>query len=367
MSQPSETRSRISMAAPDISERAIDRVRAVLESGYLADGEAVRAFEEEFADYCDADHAVAVANGTAALHAALVAAGIGEGDTVVTTPFSFVATANAVRLCGAEPVFADVDPETLNLDPEAVRRTAARVGHVDAVLPVHLYGLSAAVDELAAVADEHDAVLVEDAAQAHGARYRGRRVGSIGDVGTFSFYPTKNMTTGEGGMVVTDDEAIAERARRFVNHGREGSDEHVSLGHNFRLPNVAAAIGRTQLERLPAFVRARRENAARLTDVVRETSLSAPPDPPARRHAYHQYTLRTDRRDALVEHLDRRGVDASVYYPTPIHEQPAYNGWRVDAPVAERAAETVLSVPVHPQLSPAEVERVADVLGSFDA
>lgn len=364
MSKPRESQSRIPIAAPEISERARERVDSVLESGSLAAGEEVRAFENQFADYCGVDHAVAVANGTVALQTALVASGIGDGDRVVTTPLSFVATANAVRFCGATPVFADVDPETLNLDPDAVRETAAD-GDVDAILPVHLYGLPAAMDELAAIADVHDAVLIEDAAQAHGAKYRGDHVGTIGDVGTFSFYPTKNMTTGEGGMVVTDDETVADRARRFVNHGRDGSGEHASLGHNFRLTNVAAAIGQTQLELLPFFVRARRANASRLTEGAREGGLDVLSDPPDRRHAYHQYTVRTDDRDALIAHLDESGIDTSVYYPTPIHEQPAYDGWDPEVPVAERATETVLSVPVHPQLSPTDVVRVADALGSF--
>lgn len=365
MSQRRQQQSRIPIAAPDISARAKECVQTVLDSGALAAGEEVQVFEEAFANYCEVDHAVATANGTAALHAGLVAAGIGSGDRVLTTPLSFVATANAVRFCGARPVFADVDPETLNLDPVAVRDRVAD-SDVDAILPVHLYGFPAAMDELAAIAETHDAVLVEDAAQAHGARYRGEHVGSIGDVGTFSFYPTKNMTTGEGGMIVTDDPEIARRARRFVDHGRQGSDVHGSLGHNFRLTNIAAVIGQTQLERLPSFVRSRRANAARLTEAARESDLVVPPAHQARRHAYHQYTVRTDDRDALAAHLDERGVDTSIYYPTPIHEQPAYDEWSVDLPVAEQATERVLSVPVHSELSPTETLRVADALASFD-
>ena len=366
MSQQRNSQSRIPIAAPVVSERAKQSVEGVLESGSLAAGGEVKAFESEFAEYCGTDHAIAVANGTAALHTALVAAGIGDGDRVITTPLSFVATANAIRFAGGTPVFADVDPETLNLDPDAVRETVADRG-VDAILPVHLYGLPAAMDELQTIADANDAVLIEDAAQAHGARYRGESVGSLGDVGAFSFYPTKNMTTGEGGMVVTDDAEIADRARRFINHGRSGHDEHTSLGHNFRLTDIAAAIGRSQLELLPSFVRARRANASRLTAVASESDLSVPPDPPDGRHAYHQYTVQTRDRDALVTHLDEFGIETSVYYPTPIHEQPAYDDWNPAVPVAEHAAETVLSIPVHPQLSPADVQRITDAIESFDS
>lgn len=366
MSQQRNSQSRIPIAAPVVSERAKQSVEGVLESGSLAAGGEVEAFENEFAEYCGTDHAIAVANGTAALHTALVAAGIGDGDRVLTTPMSFVATANAIRFAGGTPVFADVGPETLNLDPDAVRETVAD-RDVDAILPVHLYGLPAAMDELQTIADANDAVLIEDAAQAHGARYRGESVGSLGDVGAFSFYPTKNMTTGEGGMVVTDDAKIADRARQFINHGRSGHDEHTSLGHNFRLTDIAATIGRCQLELLPSFVRARRSNASRLTSAASGSDLTVPPEPPERRHAYHQYTVQTRDRDALVAHLDEFGIDTSVYYPTPIHEQPAYDDWNRAVPVAERAAETVLSIPVHPQLSPADIERVTDAIESFNA
>jgi len=358
--------SRIPIADPAVGEREAERVAEVLHSGALADGEVVRAFEEEFATYCHADRAVATSNGTTALHAALAACGIGEGDIVVTTPFSFVATANAVRFCGARPVFADVDPETCNLDPAAVRETIREAGEVDAILPVHLYGLPAEMGELAAIADEHDAALVEDAAQAHGASIDGDRVGSFGDAAAFSFYPTKNMTTGEGGMVVTDRTDVAERAARFVNHGRDGNYRHVELGHNFRMTNLAAAIGRVQLKRLGRFVRARRDAAARLTDALADSEIQTPPDPDGVTHAYHQYTVTVPDRDRLAAHLDDRGVDTGVYYPTPIHEQPAYEGVDADCPVAERAADRVLSVPVHPGLSDGDIDRVAAALASYE-
>jgi dTDP-4-amino-4,6-dideoxygalactose transaminase len=355
----------IDVASPSVGERELAAVREVVESGHLADGPEVRAFEREFADAVGAGHAVATSNGTTALHAALHALGIGEGDRVVTTPFSFVATANAIRFCGAEPVFADVDPRTCNLDPAAVERVVHREP-VDAILAVHLYGLPAGMDRLRRLADRHSLLLVEDAAQAHGATYRGESVGSLGDAAAFSFYPTKNMTTGEGGMVTTDDEAVAARAARFVNHGRSDAATHEALGHNFRLTSVAAAIGRVQLERLPAFLEARRANAQRLDEAVAETPLVGPPDPSGVRHAYHQYTVRSDDRERLQRHLEDAGVGTGVYYPTPIHEQPAYDHVDASLPVAERLAEEVLSVPVHPALDERDLETVADALGGYE-
>ncbi|MFC7236105.1 DegT/DnrJ/EryC1/StrS family aminotransferase [Halosegnis marinus] len=356
----SEERPRVPIAAPDVGERARENVERVLASGSLAAGEEVEAFESTFAATHGVDHAVAVSNGTAALHVALHALGIGPGDTVVTTPFTFVATANAVRLCGATPVFADVDERTLNLDPDAAER-AVREHDADALLVVHLYGLPARTDRFADIADDHDLALVEDAAQAHGAGVGGKPAGTVGDAGCFSFYPTKNMTTGEGGMVVTDRDDVAERARRFRNHGRAtggSSYEHVEVGHNFRMTDVAAALGRAQLDRLPRFVQARREHAAALTAALADTPLTLPPVRTGRRHAYHQYTVRTDDRDALREALDARGIDTGVYYPTPVHRQPAYDGWDGSYPNAERAAEEVLSLPVHPRLSGTDIDRV---------
>ncbi|MFC7134029.1 MULTISPECIES: DegT/DnrJ/EryC1/StrS family aminotransferase [Salinibaculum] len=356
----------VAIADPWVGDEEKAAVERVLDSGQLAHGDEVAAFESEFADYCDCEHGLATANGTAALHAALEGLGIGPGDTVVTTPFTFIATANAVRLVGAEPVFADTDPETYNIDPEAVRaRIRAADGDVDAILAVHLYGHPAPLSELAAIADEYDAALVEDCAQAHGARHEGRPVGSVGDVGCFSFYPTKNMTTGEGGMVVTDRDDVHERAGQFVDHGRDGHSGHVRVGHNLRLPDLAAAIGRVQLRRLPEFVEKRRENARRLTEAIEEADIEAPTERSGVRHAYHQYTVRSDRRDELADRLAEFGVDTAVYYPKAVHKEPAYDEFDPEAPVAERAAETVLSLPVHPRLSRRDVDAIVTALGSL--
>jgi len=351
---------RVPIADPAIGDAERERLLDALESGQLADGPEVRAFESAFADYCGADRGVATANGTAALHAALHAVGVEPGDVVVTSPFSFVASANAIRFAGGEPVFADVREETFTLDPDGVERTIrARDGEVDAILAVHLYGLPAAMDRLREIADDYGIPLVEDAAQAHGAEFDGRPVGSLGDVAAFSFYPTKNMTTGEGGMITTDDAEIARAAERFVNHGRAADGyEHVEVGHNFRMTSTAAAIGRAQLEKLPEFVEARRRNAALLDEALADAGVATPSEPDRRRHAYHQYTVRCSDREAVAAALDERGVDTGVYYPTPIHEQPAYDGVSAAAPVAERLADEVLSLPVHPGVDEADVERI---------
>jgi len=354
----------VPIADPSVGTAERERLESVLDSGQLADGSEVRAFESAFAEHCDAERAVATANGTAALHAALRAVGVGDESTVVTTPLSFVATANAIRFTGATPVFADVDPETYNLDPEAVEAAVrSEGGDVDAILAVHLYGLPADLGRLREIADAHDAALVEDAAQAHGATYDGRPVGAIGDAGCFSFYPTKNMTTGEGGMVTTDSADVADRVRRFIDHGRgDGAYEHATLGHNFRMTNLAAAIGRAQLEKLPEFVERRRSNAARLTDRLAETPVTTPTEPADRRHAYHQYTVRTGERERLRHALEEAGIESGVYYPTALHELESYSDIDASAPVAERATGEVLSLPVHPTVSASDIEAIAETV-----
>ena len=365
----------IPIADPQLGEHEKERVAEIIDSGQLTDGPEVRAFEEEFADFCGASHGVATTNGTTALHTALEALGIGPGDRVVTPSFSFIASANAVRFAGAEPVFADIDPDTYNLDPATVEAVVAE-HDCDAILAVHLFGLPADMPALQRIADAHDLHLIEDAAQAHGAAIDGERVGGFGDAACFSFYPTKNLTTGEGGMVLTDDERVAARAASFVNHGRpaarfgddaDGAYDHLTVGHNFRMSSVLAAIGRVQLDhRLQESNERRRANAARLTEGLAEIDgIETPIEPDGRRHVYHQYTIRTDDRDALREHLESEGVGTGIYYPTPIHDQPAYDGVTCDVPVTERAADEVLSLPVHPNLSMSDLESIMAAVDGF--
>jgi dTDP-4-amino-4,6-dideoxygalactose transaminase len=356
----------IPIANPVVSEAAKAAVDDVLDSGMIADGEEVRAFEREFAEYVGVDHAVATSNGTTALSTMLEAAGIGDSDVVLTSSFSFIASANAIQHAGADVAFADVDRETFNLDPAAVRQTLEQRADVTAIMPVHLYGLPAAMDEFRAIAAEYDCQLFEDAAQAHGATFQDSSVGSLADAAAFSFYPTKNMTTGEGGMITTDDVELAERARRLIDHGRTSGYEHAVVGYNRRMTNIAAAIGRDQLDRLPGWVKTRREHADLLTDGFADVpGIRVPAVPDGRTHAYHQYTVQTPHRGPLCEALDDDGIGYGIYYPTPIPDQPAYEESDPSVPTAESLSETVLSLPVHPQLDAADIEIITDTVARF--
>ncbi|QLK26707.1 DegT/DnrJ/EryC1/StrS family aminotransferase [Natrinema zhouii] len=364
-----EATTAVPIADPELSDDAVQRVESILEDGRLADGPEVRAFEEEFAACCDTDEAVATANGTTALHAALEAIGLEDGEAVITSPFSFVASANAIRLAGGKPVFADIDPETYTLDPADVERVLAERDDIAGILPVHLYGLPADMPALCDIADDRDLFVLEDACQAHGATVDGQRVGTFGDAACFSFYPTKNMTTSEGGMIVTDRDDVAEHAASYVNHGRDvsgtGGYDHVALGHNFRMTSIEAAIGRAQLERLSEFNRARRENAAAYDAELADLPLETPAEPTGSRHVYHQYTVRTTDRDALAATLSERGIGTGIYYETPIHHQPAYETVSTAAarlPHAERAADEVLSLPVHQGLSARDRRTVVEAV-----
>lgn len=355
----------IRIADPQIGGRERLLVESVLEEGRLASGEEVATFEDRVAEMAGTEGAVATSNGTTALHAALEALGIGEGDRVLTTPLSFVATANAVRLCGAEPVFADVDPVTYNLDPEAAA-DRLESDSIDAILVVHLYGLPADMDRFRELADQHDALLLEDAAQAHAAHYDGDPVGSFGDAGCFSFYATKNVTTGEGGAVVSDSREVLERAREFVDHGRDGEGRHERLGHNFRMTNLQAAIGLGQLGRLDELTAARRRNAGILNHLLVDDRVVLPTTPSDRRHVYHQYTVRHPERDALIDHLEDSGVGAGVYYRRPIPDEPAYDHVDEEFPVAERLCEEVVSVPIHPGLTNDDLQTIASAINEFE-
>ncbi|MCH7659231.1 MAG: DegT/DnrJ/EryC1/StrS family aminotransferase [Euryarchaeota archaeon] len=357
----------IPIANPDIGGDEQDAVAAVLDSGYIASGDVVTEFEEEFAAFCNADHGVATANGTAALHAACEVLDI-AGGAVITTPFSFVATGNSIRLAGGNPVFADIDPETYNLDPDAVESILREREDVAAIMPVHLYGLPADMTRFAELADEYDVALIEDAAQAHGATVEGTPVGSLGDLACFSFYPTKNMTTGEGGMVTTNDPELEAGIRQFINHGRDGSAQyaHTTVGHNLRLTNIAAALGRVQLDRLPEFTETRKENARRLTEGLSDTTVETPRVPEDRTHVYHQYTIRADDREGLRSTLEKDEVGSKIYYPTCIHELDAYEGYSADVPNAKRATEEALSIPVHPNVSTTDIDRIVDAVANAE-
>jgi dTDP-4-amino-4,6-dideoxygalactose transaminase len=352
----------VPIAAPEISSAAKEAVVEVLDSGMIADGEHVREFEASFAEYVGTEHAIATSSGTTALHAMFEATGIGEGDVVVTSPFSFISSANAIKHAGAEPVFADVDPETFNLDPESTRELVERRDDITAVMPVHLYGLPADMDAFRDLAAEFDLHLFEDAAQAHGSTVDGEMVGSIADAAAFSFYPTKNMTTGEGGMITTDDDEIAQRARQVINHGRSGSYEHEFVGYNFRMTNTQAVIGQDQLQRLSEWIDQRQENAKKLTEGFENlTTIETPTIPSGRTHAFHQYTVRTDDRAVLQSTLESADVGYGVYYPTTIPDQPAYEQ-DADIPVARQLVDSVLSLPVHPHLTTDDIDTIINTI-----
>jgi len=355
----------ISIAKPLIEDAEKQAVLEVLDSGMIAQGPRVKAFEEAFAEMCGVEHAVATSSGTTALHVALLANGIAAGDEVITSPFTFIASANSVLFTGARPIFVDIDPVTFNIDPAQIE--AAITPRTKAILPVHLFGLLADMDVIMDIAERHDLVVIEDACQSHGAEYKGQRAGSFG-TGTFSLYPTKNITSAEGGMITTDDEEIAENCRVIRQHGMRRRYYHDELGFNFRMTDVHAAIGLAQLGKLEKFNAARIANAAYFNDHLE--GVITPTVPEGYRHVYHQYTVRAPegRRDALMAHLKENGIGFGVYYPVPIHKQTYYVkelGYDQRLPEAERAAEEVLSLPVHPALSQADLEKIVATINAF--
>ncbi len=347
----------IHIAKPLIGDEEKQAVLEVLDSGMLAQGSKVKAFEEGFAEMCGVRHAVATSSGTTALHVALLANGIGPGDEVITTPFTFIASANSILYVGARPVFVDIDPATFNIDPAQIE--AALTPRTKALMPVHLFGLACDMEPLVALAQAHDLLIIEDACQAHGAEYQGQRTGSFG-TGCFSLYPTKNITSAEGGMITTDDEEIAAQCRVIRQHGMRRRYYHDEMGFNFRMTDVHAAIGLAQLQKLERFNQARIANARFFNQHL--TGVVTPVVPEGRRHVFHQYTIRVPdgRRDEVLEALKERGIGTGVYYPVPVHEQRVYveQGYGGAFPEAERAAEEVLSLPVHPALSDADRETI---------
>jgi dTDP-4-amino-4,6-dideoxygalactose transaminase len=354
----------IPAAQPLIGDEEREAVERVLRSGMLAQGPEVKAFEDEFSQHVAGRHCVAVNSGTSALHMAFLAAGIGPGDEVIVPSFSFAATANAVALTGATPVFADIETDYFNLDPSAV--DAAITPRTKAVMPVHLYGHPAAMTEFESLCTKNGLLLLEDAAQAHDASLNGRPVGAFGLAASFSFYPTKNMTSGEGGMVTTDDEGIARMLRLLRNQGMEQRYKNEIVGFNTRMTDIHAAIGRVQLRKLPGWTEARQRNAEFLSNNI--TGVVVPPVAPGATHVYHQYTIRVVDldRDSFAEELTRCGVGNGVYYPTPIHRLPSF-GLSLDLPVTEMVARQCLSLPVHPSLSQEQLEAIVSAVNATAA
>ncbi|HEY7414803.1 MAG TPA: DegT/DnrJ/EryC1/StrS family aminotransferase [Ktedonobacteraceae bacterium] len=359
----------IPVACPLIGEAEKTAVLQVLASGQLAQGAQVTEFEHRFAALCSVREAIAVSSGTAALFLSLLAHDVGPGDEVITTAFSFAATANAIVLTGATPVFVDIEADSYTIDPAQVE--AAITPRTKALLPVHLYGNPCDMERLLSLAEAHHLALIEDACQAHAASICGRPVGSFG-TGCFSFYATKNMTTGEGGMVTTNDAEIADRVRLLRNHGQVQRYLHAELGYNFRMTDFQGALGIAQLASLERFTEQRIANASLLTERLHVAIATTPEVRPGYRHVYHQYTIQVpEHRDEWVAHLRKRGVGAAVHYPFAIYQQPFYRAhpelFRVVDPASdtnalpqtESAAQHVLSLPVHPALRKEELETVA--------
>jgi dTDP-4-amino-4,6-dideoxygalactose transaminase len=342
---------------PDI-EAAIGRV---LDSGHFVLGDEVAAFEREFADYCGGGEAVALNSGTSALHLALLAAGVGPGDEVITVPFTFVATVSTIIYTGATPKLVDIDPVHFTMDPVALE--AAITPRTRAIVPVHLYGQPADMDPIVDLARRHRIVIIEDAAQAHGAEYYGRRCGSLGDMAAFSFYPSKNLGAfGEGGAVVTRNPQYADAIRVLRDWGQRTKYEHQVKGFNYRMEAFQGAILRVKLRHLERWTDARRSRAALYRQRLRGSPIEPPVEREGCRHAYHVYTVRVTDRARWQTCLRERGIQTGIHYPIPVHLQPAHAdlGYRRgDFPAAERAADEVLSLPMFPELTDAEVEEVA--------
>ncbi len=358
----------IPIAKPVIGEEELEAVREVLESGIVVQGPKVAMFETAFAEYIGVRHAVAVNSGTAALHVAMLALGIKKGDEVIIPPMTFFATASTVLMCNARPTFADVDKETYTIDAKGAAKAASQ--KTKAIIPVHLYGQTADMAEVNEFAKERNLLVLEDAAQAHGAEFRGKKAGSLGDAACFSFYATKTMTTGEGGMVVTNNEEIAQKCRLLRDHGQSSKYHHVLLGYNYRMTEMAAAIGLVQLKKIGIFITQRRRNADVMTKGLGDIETVIPPrEASGRFHTYYQYILRLEEsfpksREDLIKLLEEKGISARPSYPMPLYQQEAIKE-DVKArkcPIAESVLPRLVELPVHPLVPRAGLESAIDVI-----
>jgi dTDP-4-amino-4,6-dideoxygalactose transaminase len=348
----------ISIAKPFIGEDEKKLVMEVLESGMLAQGPKVAALEGTFQDLCGVKHSVATTSGTTALHAALLAHGVGPGDEVITSPFTFIASANSILFTGAKPIFVDIEEDTFNINPALIED--AITSKTKAILPIHLYGYVCDMDAIMDIAERHGLAVIEDACQAVGAKFKGKVAGSFG-TGTFSLYATKNVMSGEGGMITTNDDEIAEQCRLIRSHGMKVRYYHDMLGYNYRMSDLHAAIGLAQMGRLKEFTSIRQANAKYLTENI--NSVVTPKVKPDYEHVWHQYTIRLDGgrdRDAAVKQLNDSGVGTGIFYPVPVHQQEYMREiiGNYDLPVAERLAKQVISLPVHPQVNQEDLEKI---------
>ncbi len=353
-----------------------EAVKRVIDSQYFILSGEVNAFEEEIAAYTGVPYAAGVASGTDALILALKAFGIGEGDRVITSPFTFFATAEAVSLVGAKPVFVDIDPKTYNIDPDKIEKLLRETSHelrdtIKAIIPVHLYGQCADMDRIMRIAEEHGLKIIEDCAQAIGASNNGRPAGSFGDAGAFSFFPSKNLGGfGDGGMVISNDKQAIERVKKLRVHGSVEQYIHEELGYNSRLDSLQAAILRVKLKKLNEWLDARRAIAAKYDEAFSPLGIITPKVADGNAHAYHQYTMAVEERDRFVQYLNDNGIAARVYYPVPLHLQPCYRdlGYSIGSfPISEELAEKVLSLPIYPELSEEKVNYIIQTVKDFIA
>ena len=359
----------IHLAKPFFGDEEKQAVMDVLDSGMIASGAAVEEFQSKFTRYCGVKYGIAASSGTTALEVMLRAAGIGNGDKVLTTPFSFIASTNCILYTGAMPVFADIDPHTFNISPETVEEKLKTDPDVRAILIVHLFGHPCDMDAFVTLAEKYDVLLFEDCAQAHGALYKGKKAGSFGCASAFSFYPTKNMTTSEGGIVVTDNEDLAERAKLLINHGMKVRYYHDEIGYNYRMTNIAAAIGLRQLEKLEGFNQKRGEIASFYGNEIHNPLVSHPVSQSYGSHCFHQYSILVfdGKRDALVKHLNDKKIACGVFYPVSIPEQACYRhmNFETDFTVTDKIKKEILSLPMHPQLTEEDLCAVAEAVNQF--
>lgn len=354
----------------EIREEMLSTIDEVLSSSRYILGENVKKLEKDIATFSNASYGIGVGNGSDAIHIALQAAGVGEGDEVITVPFTFFATAGSIARLGATPVFIDIDPLTFNMDPNKIEEAVTE--KTKAIIPVHLYGQMADMNEIKKISEKHNLVVIEDAAQAIGAEYQGKKPGELGTAATYSFFPTKNLGAyGDGGMIVTSDEEVAENSRVIRVHGSKPKYYHHVLGYNSRLDELQAAILNIKLKKLPEFGEKRRKRAAFYTNKLNEIvskHVTTPVEKDGNYHVYHQYTLRVKKRDELKDFLKEKGIDSMIYYPMPLHLQPVFKelGYKEgDFPVTEKATEEALSLPMYPELKEEDQQYVIDKIVEF--
>jgi len=354
---------RIPLSKIHIDDQIKETVLRVLNSGRYINGQNVRSFEEEFADFCNTQFAVGVSSGTSAILLSLMALGIGKGDEVIVPSLTFAATATPAKFLGAAVIYADIDPKTYTIDPAEVRRKISL--KTKAIIPVHLYGHPCDMDSICKLAKEHALYVIEDACQSHGATYKGRKTGSLGDIACFSFYPSKNMTVlGDGGMITTNNEKLAQKVMMLRNHGRTQKYVHELLGLNCRLSEIHAAIGREQLRHLAKWNRRRREIATQYNALLPISGVTTPVERNWAEHVYHMYVIRTKQRDKLASYLKEKGIETGIHYPVPLHRQPCIRS-NARLSITEKYAAEILSLPMYPQLSDKEVKYVALEIRNF--